>query len=216
MSPVRLYTPTEHDFFDELVALFVNLGSFNAATESFWSSSSTKIPESPNHTINLYGHTAHVSFPIYSLMHEVVRNVWPDSLQLRIHPASTVLGSFQNPIELQSAGIEKMITQLVGATFLKYYERNASRPKIAYPGGPKAWPELWRFAWLLRNAIAHGDKWKIDDQTFPATVWNGVSVSPNDANQPWYNISKYIGGGDLILLMEQLNANTPQPARGEA
>ena len=209
MSVDRLYTPAAHDFYDELVALFVSLGSFNAATESFWNSSRTQIPESPNHTINLYGHTAHVSFPIHSLMHGVVRNTWPISLQLMIHPASTVLDSIPNPIELQSVGVEKMITQLIGTTFLKYYERNASRPKHAHPAGPKSWPDLWRFAWLLRNAIAHGDRWKIDDDTFPPTTWNGISISPNDSNQPWYNITKYIGGGDVILLMEQLNANPP-------
>ena len=209
MSVDRIYTPTTHDFFDELVALFVNLASFNAAAESFWNSSSTKIPDSPNHTLNLYGHSVHASFPIHSLMHGVVRNIWPQSLQLMIHPATTVLSSIPNPISLQSAGIEKMITQLVGATFLKYYERNSSRPKLAFPGGPKTWPELWRFAWLLRNAIAHGDKWKIDDHSFPTTVWNGIAVSPSDTNQPWYSVTKYVGGGDVILLMEQLNSNAP-------
>jgi hypothetical protein len=142
-------------------------------------------------------------------MHAVVRNNWPTELRLELPPSTARLQTISNPIELQSSGIEKMITQLVGATFLKYYERHAHSPKAAHPGGPKTFPALWRFAWLLRNAIAHGDRWRIDDPTFPDTIWNGVSVSQADKGQPWFQLSRYIGGGDVVLLMEQLNASAP-------
>jgi hypothetical protein len=208
MSNALTLTPASHDFFDELVSLVVTLASFNAATESFWNSSSTRIPSSPTQVVQFYGTTVHAIFPTHSLMHEVVRNIWPRELKLTLSTSSVPLHQ-SNPVELQSSGIEKMITQLVGATFLKYYERHAHLPKFAHPGGPKTFPELWRFAWLLRNAIAHGDKWKISDPTFPTTSWNGISVSPADNEQPWFKIGKYIAGGDVILLMEQLNATPP-------
>jgi hypothetical protein len=100
-----------------------------------------------------------------------------------------------------------MIVQLVGAAFLKYYERNAHRPRKAFPQGQKTWPEVWRFAWLLRNAIAHGDKWSIDDKTLPTTHWHSISVSPNDSGMPWFDLGRYIGGGDVLLLLEELDAS---------
>jgi hypothetical protein len=187
MHEYRTYTLTEHDFFDEVVCLFINLASFNAATESFLSSSATNIPNIPNHTLNLHGRVVHVSFPIHELMHMVVRNEWPSQLQLAFSPASVEPNSIPDGVQLQSDAIANMIVQLVGTTFLKYYERNAHRPKAAYPQGPKTWPETWRFAWLLRNAIAHGDKWALGDASFPPTTWNGISVSPIDSGNSWFS-----------------------------
>ena len=203
----RTYTPATHDHFHEVATLFVNLASFNAATESFSNSTSTQIPNSPGHTLNLMGRIAHVTFPVYTLMHGVVQNAWPTGLELTILPASVQPHSIPNGIQLQSNAILNMIVQLVGAAFLKYYERNANRPRKAFPKGPQTWPDLWRFAWLLRNAIAHGDTWAIDDPSFPVTQWKSVSVAPKDSGNPWFDITRYIAGGDVLLLMEELNAS---------
>lgn len=211
MQDLRTYTPSTHDFFDEVATLFVNLASFNAATESFWNSSSTQIPNSPGHTLNLYGRVATASFPIHQLMHGVVRNQWPSTLNLVFSPASSKPSSIPNGIELQSNAISNMLVQLVGTTFLKFYERNVGSPKSRYPQGPKTWPLHWRFAWLLRNAIAHGDRWAINDTSFPATSWNRVSISPADSGKPWFDITDYIAGGDVLLLMEELNADRSTP-----
>lgn len=201
----RIYTPQTHDFFDEVTALIINLASFNAATESFWNANRTEIPNSPDHTLYLMGRIANASFPIHTLMHNVVRNVWPVSLEVGLHLASIKPPLIPNGVQLQSHGITNLVVQLVGTTFLKYYERNIPRVKKSFPTGPKTWPEIWRFAWLLRNAIAHGDKWSIDDIKFPHTQWHGINVASHDSGQPWFNVARYIGGGDVLFLMEELN-----------
>jgi hypothetical protein len=101
-----------------------------------------------------------------------------------------------------------MVVQLVGTAFLRYFERNVHRPRTAFPGHQKGWPELWRFAWLLRNAVAHSDRWSINDPAFPSTSWHGVVVEPAGSGQPWFDINRYLGGGDILLLLEELNAST--------
>jgi len=200
----RVYFPHQHEFFADITTLFVNLASFNAAVESFWTSS-TKIPQDRDHTLNLYGKVAHVSFPIHDLMHLVVRNRWPAELKLTLHPSTLSAPSQSNSVTLQSDAIVNMVTQLVGAMFLKYYERNSHRAKKAFGTTPRTWPETWRLAWLLRNAIAHGDKWAIDDKTFPETVWHSSRITTADSGQPWYDPKTFLGGGDVILLMEEMN-----------
>ena len=77
--------------------------------------------------------------------------------------------------------------------------------KASVSKGAKRLVRVLAFAWLLRNAIAHGDRWNITDPNLPATTWNGVTISQSDNAASWFNISKYIGGGDVILLMEELN-----------
>jgi hypothetical protein len=201
----RTYTSQKHDFFNEVTTLMINLASFNAAAESFMSPTKTEIPNVPDHTLRVMGRVAHACFPIHQLMHSVVRNVWPSSVQIEMLPASLQLQSMSNGIQLQSDGIANLVVQLVGSTFLKYYERNAQRIKAGFPNGPKTWPEPWRFAWLLRNAIAHGDSWSINDATFPLTQWHGITVTPADSGQPWFDLKRYLGGGDVLLLMEALD-----------
>lgn len=202
----RTYNPETHDFFGEVATLLINLGSFNTATEAF-TYSVTTIPHAWDHSLWLAGRVVHASFSVHELLHTVVRNAWPAELTLTFLPAITPPGTKSGGVRLRSDAIANLVVQLVGTAFLKYYERNAHRPKQAYFASQKLWPQDWRFAWLLRNAIAHGDKWKIDDPGFPETSWHGVKVSPSDSGLPWFDLQRFIGGGDVLLLLEELNAS---------
>ncbi len=202
----RTYNPADHDFFDEVATLFINLASLNTATEAF-AHSITTIPATPDHTLYLSGKVAHASFPIHRLMHTVVANAWPTQLDLAFMSGIAAPNTSSHGVQLQSNAMANMIVQLVGTAFLKYYERNADRLKQVFSPNPKCWPEEWRFAWLLRNAIAHGDKWLINDPKIPQTAWHGVSVAPSDTDQQWFNLQRFIGGGDVLLLMEELNTS---------
>lgn len=202
----RTYNPASHDFFGEVATLLINLASFNTATEAF-KHFITTIPSTPDHAPTLYGKVVHATFPIHNLMHRVVENTWPSELKLNFVSGDLSATNSGRGVQLQSDAIANMIVQLVGTAFLKYYERNSHRPKKAYPGNQRLWPTEWRFAWLLRNAIAHGDKWAINDATFPETLWHGVSVSPNDSGKSWFDLQGFIGGADVLLLLEELNAS---------
>jgi hypothetical protein len=204
MSNVLTYTPTQHDFFEELTTLFINLASFSVALESFANAGSSAVPNDPKYTITLNGRIVDVSFPTHALLHGIVKNQWPAAIQLSICPATQALVASPNPIKLQCNNVSRMITRLVGAMFLQYYERNAHRPKAKYSGNQKKWPDVWRFAWLLRNAIAHGDTWNLSDPSFPPTTWKSVTITNADSGEVWNNIARYIGGGDVVLLMEEL------------
>lgn len=207
----RTFTPLEQDFFDELATLFVNLACLTAAVESFTTPESITIPHNKDHWLRLTGRVAHVDFPTNSLMHFVVRNQWPEELQFVFHPGTLNSVSPPSSVELKSEAIATLITQKVGVMFLKYYERNANRAKQAYGTSPKIWPETWRFGWVLRNAIAHGDKWAIDDLNFPETIWHSVKITSADSGKPWYHPRHFIGGGDVILLMEEMDASINNP-----
>jgi hypothetical protein len=209
MQGTRTYTPSQTSFFEEIATLLISLASFNAATESFANSSATRIPSTPEHTLNLYGRVVHASFQGHATMHGLVRNVWRSSLSVNLAPAPNSPPIPNNGIQLQGSSVANLVVQLVGTAFLKYYERNAHRPKAAHPQGPRTWPDLWRFAWLLRNAIAHGDRWSIADPSLPPTAWHGITVDSSANGMPWFDLNRFLGGGDILLLLEELDASTP-------
>ena len=40
----------------------------------------------------------------------------------------------------------------------------------------------------------------------PPITWNGVTVTTADNNEQWFNITRYIGGGDVLRLMEDMHS----------
>ncbi len=184
--------------------LFIGLAAFYEATQAF---SSRRAPNpAAEETLRLGGRVVHLEFPHHPLMRAVVADSWPQQLPARFWPVSVSIAPASG-LTLQSADVVTIVSQLVGTAFLKYYERNKQRPTAAYGTQPKAWPPLWRFAWLLRNAIAHGDRWAISDPSFPATDWHGVSVTSADSGQAWFDAQRYIVGADVVLLLEELDAD---------
>ena len=198
-------TPTSHDYFDDLATLFIALSSVNAALTCYSNSGVTLEASNPKHALHLFGKHATFSLLTHDLMHGIANDHWPTDLRL-------VQSSPENPPKLYPAnrdltnlGLQHLIGRLVGSAFLRYYERKLQTATPAVGGHPREWPELLRFAWLIRNAIAHGDRFTINDQTFPTTVWKSVSVSPAMSGKQWFDLDAgLLGGGDLILLMEEL------------
>ena len=207
MLGARIYTP-QTDFFNEVTTLLIGLASFNTATEAF-TYFRTTLPHAVDHAPRLYGRVVNAAFEVHPLMHTVVRNGWPGELRVTFEaPVSQAAQPGSTGVELQSANIANIVVQLVGTTFLKYYERNVHRPLAAFGKKQQRWPDLWRFARFLRNAIAHGDGWNIKDLTLVATTWHGVVVSPADNGKAWFDSRSFLGGGDVLLLLEELEADS--------
>ncbi len=202
----RTYLSSQRHF-NDIATLFIGLAGFNAATAMFSPSPSPLQRFDANHPLVLTGRVAHARFLVHGLMTGVAQNIWPATLTLELTAGTTPANLASGGVQLQSDAVTNMVVQLVGTAFLRYYERNADRPKNAFGGHPKTWPDLWRFAWLLRNAIAHSDTWSIRDPSIPLTVWRGIEVRPSDDGSRWFDHGRFLGGGDVIALLEELDAS---------
>ena len=149
----------------------------------------------------------HVTSPDHLLMHDVVRNKWPSLITCTFVPQHVTDSTNPNGATLQNNAIETKLIRMVGSAFVRCFEGRTQRLKAAYPQGPKSYPDTWRLAWHHRNAIAHGDRWKIDDPTMPLTEWHGVQIGPGDSGQKWFDIKRFIAGGDVFLLLEELGGS---------
>lgn len=85
--------------------------------------------------------------------------------------------------------------RIIQSVFTNYYETQQTRVKAIWGTLPKRNP-IWQFAWLVRNAFAHGDRINWINPGITSVAWKKVSYSyPGDNNRAI--TLKEIGEGDL-------------------
>lgn len=204
--PVRVFNPGDHEFFDELVGILIEFSSLSVAIQAFDTGGRTSIPIDRSHTLSLHGRRTTVTWPSFELVHLITSNGWPSQVSLEFTRKAPARGAANN-VELNNSGVEKMAIQIIGSPFLKFYKRGVTRIRSKHSNNQRAWPAAWQLGWMLRNAIAHGDRFAISDQSFPAVTWAGITVGPADDGQPWFDISRYLAGGDVIALMDAMQVD---------
>lgn len=93
--------------------------------------------------------------------------------------------------------------RLIQSVFTDFYETQKNHANAKW-NGVQQWDEIWKFAWVVRNALAHGGKISWQDQHISSVTWktksydrlhdNGRDIIFND-----------IGEGDLIVLIDELD-----------
>jgi hypothetical protein len=206
------FLKSTHDYYDELVAMFVSLASLETALTTYANRGIHPAPANPANAIHIFGRIATYSFHTFDLMHTISEGLWPASISaFRFEPNSPPI-LHPGSRDLYAQGLQDLIAKIVGTNFLPYFERVSNHAKPKYGGSQRTWPDVWRFAWILRNAIAHGDRFAINDPTFPTTIWRGISISGSDNGRKWFDIDGgLLAGGDVIELMEELRVTMLTP-----
>jgi len=217
MLSIRTFARSEHPYFDDLVTLLISLASINTALTCYANGGICNDPKNFNNAIHIGGSLATYSFHTHDLMHGISSDLWPDHIRLfrfsQDNPPEYRSGSR----DLYNGGMQELVGRVVGSAFLRYYERRLDSVRPALPRSPREWPEVWRFAWLIRNAVAHGDRFAIDDLGFPKTTWRNFAVSAAESGQNWFDMDGgFLGGGDVLELIDELERVDPLEARDRA
>lgn len=205
MFGTRRLRPDGNAAFDGTVALFVSLASFTVSVEAYVHSGKSLAPNNVKHFCTMQGRVADVVFRTHGLLHSVSRNSWPTVLQIEVYPPSSSTSQVRNDMVLQSKSMSTFITRQLGNCFIHFYESTVDQVKSAFGNQPRNWPPEWRLAWMLRNAIAHGDRWTLNDLSFPDGTWRSIKVTPSNNGELWFDLSRHFGGGDMLLLMLDLS-----------
>lgn len=132
-----------------------------------------------------------------SIVKSVMVEKWPSNIKLSI---IDVPGSGQDEQDVIVDSLACLSERLALGTFCSFFETN--RNYIEGVGPCKQindWPEVWRFGWVVRNALGHGGFINIRDQTLRPVSWKGISISyENYGQQLMHSI---LAVGDIILLM---------------
>jgi hypothetical protein len=137
-----------------------------------------------------------------SLLLDLSHNRQPCQIQFReeIFAAATNLIP-EGAVEMPDLSLIRK--RLIQSVFTDFYETQKNHANAKW-NGVQQWDEIWKFAWLVRNALAHGGKISWQDQRISSVTWktksydrlhdNGRDIIFND-----------IGEGDLIVLIDELD-----------
>jgi len=104
---------------------------------------------------------------------------------------------------IKAPNISFLRERIIQSVFIDFIE--IQKPlAMAKWDGLRNWNRIWQFAWLVRNALAHGGKINWTDTRILEVSWKNISYNhQNDNNKEI--IFKDIGEGDLIILIDELD-----------
>ena len=143
-----------------------------------------------------------LKFDPSNLLLELSHNRQPSQIQFREETFTTATSLIpEGALEMPDLGLIRK--RLIQSVFTDFYETQKCHASQKWRGGLQQWDSIWKFAWLVRNALAHGGKIKWEDHRIPSVSWKTVSYNQQDNGREI--IFKEIGEGDLIILIDELD-----------
>jgi hypothetical protein len=150
-----------------------------------------------------------VRLPVYGPLESALYNRYPDSIETRIEEPTFEPGppvdrpGFQPSGAFTTDGLNRLFFHLMAPIYVEFYE--AYRPFVVSKCGRdlRNWPPLWRFARVVRDAIAHhGGKFRQDRKNAPAE-WRGLKYSAADDGKMIIGCDMTIA--DILILIFDLS-----------
>jgi hypothetical protein len=143
-----------------------------------------------------------IMLPIVHPMKLTVANQRIDQISLEIRP----LGTTQPPPSTGHVvdAFTSLHHRLIGIVYLNFYEQHRPSIESKYGGDTKAWPQIFQFAWLLRNGIAHhAGHINFTNQNYPTVTWHSFSYSPTNKGKPI--LGSHFSVADLLMFLFDLS-----------
>jgi hypothetical protein len=137
-----------------------------------------------------------IIFPIVHPMKLTVSNTKIDEIILEIKTKGTT----PIPGEHNVAEFPGMYNRVISLVYLRFYEEHRPHIQSKYGGDAKAWPQIFQFAWTIRNGIVHhGGNINFSNPNYPSVTWHTFSYSPADNGKPIFG--SHFTVGDLFMFL---------------
>lgn len=198
---MRIYTSTQHRFFDHLVVFLGSLCglSMGIGLQRF----GKQVPIEQENNIIIQGR-ANVSgvefiFYPYNLMQALANNSWPETLE--IHESSLV--SDPKIMGFQRAGLRGISATLIQSAFVHYFEASLPDVEAKYGRNKQSWPSIWNFGRIVRNAFAHGGTIHFTNNKAKPVKWKTLCYAPEQNGRQI--VFQDLTPVEIIILMEELD-----------
>lgn len=199
-----IYT-SDNLFYDDVLVFLISLASFMLGMHA---QQGRHIRFGPKDDVTIQRKCAGTQFLLYP--YEIFKSLsagqWPSSFELHEVKGRTVPRQvFRSPskvVETNGSEHRQIGVRLLQSMFIHSYESVKETITRKHHRIVQNWPEVLRFAWIIRNAFAHNDKIRIDDSTFPETSWESLTFSSKDNGTRI--LTDKMGPGDVLKLLQDI------------
>lgn len=138
-----------------------------------------------------------IRLPLVGPIQAALTNLLPEFMEIEI-----IQGRDKDSEYLHTtSGFQQFINLIFLPFLVSYFEKHKSYISNKFPAGRDTWPDSWQMGWAVRNASSHNGR-VFTKKSVKSIHWNGFRFSPND--EPLKNILKLINGGDILVLMLEM------------
>ena len=134
-----------------------------------------------------------VRLPIYGPITSALQGSNPNAIQIQKE-----LKNEPKRYAVYSSRLKQPIESVFASNFLRYYVIGEAK-LISSVGSDWSWGDNWRFAWAIRNALAHNGRIEFRNAQKRAVEWDGLRYDASNNQHPVFE--QDIGPADLISLM---------------
>lgn len=88
--------------------------------------------------------------------------------------------------------------------FILFYEHHSPWIRKMWPKGPATYPGIFKFGWMMRNALVHKGICTLRSGFPNSCTWHHLSFSAADAGKVIF--PTVVGGGEIIVLAIEMSA----------
>jgi hypothetical protein len=139
-----------------------------------------------------------ILFPVIQPLKQTIENIEVHRIILDIVDMTNVEPSEGIPHTVTAfASVQNRIFEMV---YLRFYEQHRPHIQVLYGTDTKACPQIFQFAWVIRNGVAHhGGHINFTNPTYPTVTWHTFTYSPTNNGKPIFN--ERFSVGDLLMLL---------------
>lgn len=142
---------------------------------------------------------------VWSPHHVVVPmllNAWPVTVEFQSFSADPI-----PPGSVLNLGVVEHFIFGLGQQLLTNFVEGRKAVLRSTYGKVTNWPPIWNFGRVVRNAMSHGGRIRIDDRS--VVHWRNLTYSDADNGNPIINVDLW--PADLFILVKEMEAALPTP-----
>jgi len=206
---MRKYLRSKHSFFDELLSFLISACCMSPGLNFFRTMLNPSYPIPPwkkDQGILFQGNAnvtnQQIRFVPHDTFAELWERKWPDIFDLEYQPLNESECTVPFP-ETMPRDLTYTLEIFTGC-FILFWDKVEDSIKAKYSSDIQNWPEELDFARIIRNSLAHGNKFEIRNQNSPKITWKGLSVDYSVNGQ--MVLFGHLGIADIIILMEEIDS----------
>jgi hypothetical protein len=190
-------------YFDDFLMYLMGIAGFAYLAETH--NAGSMIPYRPADTMRLdcKQSPANWVWHPFTGMNLMAKGIRPPQLFLHRHAGDAVPVAAELPL----GNLDYMVRAYGRSMIGSYYEAHKALIESAFGQESRMWPATWQFGRVVRNAMSHNGRIRIDNPNAPSVSWKSLTYAQPDNGRSILHTDLW--PGDLFDLLIEMDEQIP-------